>query len=196
MKRIAAAFSAILVLTFPGLVQASSWTIDPQHSYVGFSVRHVMIADVRGSFEKFSGTVEIDDEDITRSKVEVSIDVNSVDTNVDKRDEHLRSPDFFDVAKFPTMTFVSKKIIQSDKDELKITGDLTLHGITREVVLEVDGPTKEIKDPWGHMRRGASASTKINRKDFGMTWNKSLETGGVTIGDEIKIELEVEMVKK
>jgi len=115
---------------------------------------------------------------------------------VQKRDEHLRSADFFDVAKYPTMTFVSKKVAKAGKDKLKVTGNLTLHGVTREVVLDVDELSKESKDPWGNIRRGTTASTKINRKDFGLTWNKELETGGVLVGDEITINLEIEAIKK
>ena len=155
-----------------------------------------MVSNVKGSFDKHTGTVEINDKDITKSKVEVSIDTNSINTNVQKRDDHLRSADFFDVAKFPTMTFVSKKIAQAGKDKLKVTGDLTLHGVTKEVVLDVEGPSKESKDPWGSLRKGATATTKINRKDFGLVWNKALETGGVAVGDEIIITLEIEMIKK
>jgi polyisoprenoid-binding protein YceI len=155
-----------------------------------------MISNVKGTFDKHTGTVEINDKDITKSKVEVSIDTNSINTNVQKRDEHLRSADFFNVAKFPAMTFVSKKVAKAGKDKLKVTGDLTLHGVTREVVLDVEGPSKESKDPWGNIRKGATATTKINRKDFGLVWNKALETGGVAVGDEILITLEIEMIKK
>jgi len=196
MKRIIASVSAIIALALPAFAFASTWTIDPDHSNIGFKVRHLMVSNVKGSFDKHTGTVEINDKDITKSKVEVSIDTNSINTNVQKRDDHLRSADFFDVAKFPTMTFVSKKIAQAGKDKLKVTGDLTLHGVTKEVVLDVEGPSKESKDPWGSLRKGATATTKINRKDFGLVWNKALETGGVAVGDEIIITLEIEMIKK
>ena len=196
MKQFIAALSTIVTLTLPAFAFASTWTIDPDHSNVGFRVRHLMISNVRGSFDKHSGTVVIDDKDITKSKVEVTIDTGSINTNVTKRDEHLRSADFFDVAKFPTMTFVSRNVAKAGQDRLKVTGDLTLHGVTREVVLDVEGPTVESKDPWGHIRRGATATTRINRKDFGLTWNKALETGGVTVGDEVTITLEIEMIKK
>ena len=196
MKRIIASVSAIIALALPAFAFASTWTIDPDHSNIGFKVRHLMVSNVRGSFDKHTGTVEINDKDITKSKVEVSIDTNSINTNVQKRDDHLRSADFFDVAKFPTMTFVSKKIAQAGKDKLKVTGDLTLHGVTKEVVLDVEGPSKESKDPWGSLRKGATATTKINRKDFGLVWNKALETGGVAVGNEITITLEIEMIKK
>lgn len=195
MKRIITLISTIIVLALPVFAFASTWTIDPDHSNVGFKVRHLMVSNVTGSFEKHTGTVEINDIDITKSKVEVNIDTNSINTNVKKRDEHLRSADFFDVAKFPAMTFVSKKVVKAGKGKLKVTGDLTLHGVTKEVVLNVEGPTSESKDPWGNIRRGATATTKINRKDFGLVWNAALETGGVAVGEEITITLEIEMIK-
>jgi polyisoprenoid-binding protein YceI len=196
MKRIFTSLIVIAALTMPAFAFASTWTIDADHSNVGFKVRHLMVSNVKGSFEKYTGTVEIDDKDITKSKVEVSIDVNSINTNVAKRDEHLRSADFFDVAKHPSMTFTSKKVARAGTDKLKVTGDLTLHGVTKEVVLDVEGPTSEVKDPMGKIRKGATAVTKINRKDFGLTYNKVLETGGVAVGEEVTITLEIEMVKK
>jgi len=196
MKRIIAAVSTIIVLSLPALASASNWNIDPDHSNVGFKVRHLMVSNVKGSFEKFSGTVDINDKDVSKSKVEVSIDTNSVNTNVAKRDEHLRSADFFDAAKHPTMTFVSKKVVQAGKDRLKVTGDLTLHGVTKQVVLDVEGPSKVSKDPWGNIRKGATATTKVNRKDFGLVYNAALETGGVAVGEEVTITLEIEMIKK
>lgn len=195
MKRLLASISTIITLSLPAMAFATTWNIDPEHSNVGFKVRHLMVSNVKGSFEKNSGVVDINDRDITKSKVEVSIDTASINTNVQKRDEHLRSADFFDVATYPTMTFVSKKVAKAGKDKLKVTGNLTLHGITREVVLDVEGPSKESKDPWGNLRRGATAVAKINRKDFGLTWNKALETGGVAVGEEIVISLEIEMIK-
>jgi polyisoprenoid-binding protein YceI len=198
VKKIIVSISTITALAFalPAFAVASTWSIDPEHSEIGFKVRHLMVSNVKGRFEKYSGTIDINDKDISKSKVEVNIDTNSINTNVQKRDEHLRSADFFDVAKFPTMTFASKKIATAGKNKLKVTGDLTLHGITRQVVLDVEGPTKESKDPWGSIRRGATATTKINRKDFGLAWNAALETGGVVVGDEITITLEIEMIKK
>ena len=195
MKRFLASISTIIVLALPALASATIWNIDPDHSNVGFKVRHLMVSNVRGSFEKHSGVVDINDQDITKSKVDVTIDTASINTHVQKRDEHLRSADFFNVAKYPAMTFVSKKVAKAGKDKLKVTGDLTLHGITKEVVLDVEGPSRESKDPWGVIRRGATASTKINRKDFGLVWNKALETGGVAVGEDIHISLEIEMIK-
>jgi len=197
MKRIVTSIVTVISLALlPGLALASTWTIDPDHSSTGFKVRHLMVSNVKGNFNKFSGTVDINDKDITKSKVDVTIDTNSINTNVQKRDEHLRSADFFDVAKFPTMTFVSKKVAKAGKDKLKVTGDLTLHGITKQVVLDVEGPSKESKDPWGNIRKGATAATKINRKDFGLVWNAALETGGVAVGEEVIITLEIEMIRK
>jgi polyisoprenoid-binding protein YceI len=196
MKRTIVTIATIIALTLPAVALASTWNIDPDHSNIGFKVRHLMVSNVKGVFEKHNGVVDLNDKDITKSKVEMTIDTASINTNVLKRDEHLRSADFFDVAKFPTMTFVSKKVAKAGKDRLKVTGDLTLHGVTREVVLAVEGPTKESKDPWGNIRKGATANTRINRKDFGLVWNKALETGGVVVGDEILISLEIEMIKK
>lgn len=196
MKRIIATFVSIVALAAPVAALAGTWSIDPEHSNVGFKVRHMMVSNVKGNFEKVSGIIEIDDNDLTRSKVNVSIETASINTNVRKRDEHLRSADFLDVAKFPVMTFVSNKVVRDGKDRLKVTGNLTLHGVTREVVLDVEGPSRESKDPLGTIRRGATASTKINRKDFGLVWNAVLETGGVAVGEEVQIALEIEMVRK
>ncbi|QXE85420.1 YceI family protein [Geomonas nitrogeniifigens] len=195
MKRTIATIAAVALLAVPVLASASTWNIDPDHSSVGFKVRHLMVSNVKGSFEKHRGTVEINDKDITKSKVLVTIDTASVNTNVAKRDEHLRSADFFDVAKYPTMTFTSKKVAKAGKDRLKVTGDLTLHGVTKEVVLNVEGPAKESKDPWGNLRSGVTANTKINRKDFGLVYNAALETGGVAVGEDVDINLEIEMIK-
>lgn len=196
MKNIIALISTIIALALPTFAFATTWTIDPAHSHVGFKVKHLMVSNVKGNFEKHTGIVELNDTDITKSKVEVSIDINSINTGVQKRDEHLRSADFFDVATYPAMTFVSKKVAKAGKGKLKVTGDLTLHGITKQVVLDVEGPTKESKDPWGAIRKGATATTTINRKDFGLVWNAALETGGVAVGEEITITLEIEMIKK
>lgn len=195
MKRLLTSLSTIIVLSLPALSSAATWNIDPDHSTVGFKVRHLMISNVRGSFDKHSGVVDINEKDISKSKVEVTIDTASINTNVPKRDEHLRSADFFDVAKYPTMTFVSKKVVKAGKGKLKVTGDLTLHGVTKEVVLDVEGLSRESKDPYGNIRSGAVAGTKINRKDFGLVWNAALETGGVAVGEEVAINLEIEMIK-
>jgi polyisoprenoid-binding protein YceI len=195
MKTITAMIAAAILFA-PTLSSASSWQIDPDHSSIQFKVRHMMISNVKGQFHKFSGTVEIDDQDITRSKAMVSIDVASIDTGVAKRDEDLRSANFFDTARYPNITFTAKKIITSGTDGFKLTGDLTIHGVTREVTLDVEGPTPAITDFYKKTRRGATAATKINRKDFGMTYNKLLETGAIVVGDEVAISIEVEMIRK
>jgi polyisoprenoid-binding protein YceI len=186
---------ALAVLALPSVAGASTWNIDADHSNIQFKVRHMMVSNVKGVFGKVQGTVELDDKNITKSKVAVTIDTDSISTGVAKRDEHLKSPDFFDVTKFPTMTFLSTKVTKNGKNKLKVAGYLTLHGVTRPVILDLEGPTGDSKDPWGNTRRGVSATTKINRKDFGLTWNKALETGGVMVGEEISINLDVEMIK-
>ena len=185
-----------LALATGALAQTSHWDVDPVHSVVSFSVRHMMVSNVRGEFTKFSGALEGTAGDVTTAKLNVTIDAASVNTREPKRDSHLMSPDFFDVAKFPTLTFVSKKVTRAGEGKLKVTGDLTIHGVTKEVVLDVDGPTPEMKDPWGGMRVGAHATTTVNRKDFGLLWNKALEAGGVLVGDEVAISIDVELVKK
>ena len=196
MKRYIVAIIALLAFAIPVFSYASTWQIDPDHSSFQFKVRHLMVSNVKGGFTKASGVVTIDEKDISNLKVELTIDAASVSTDHAKRDEHLRGPDFFDVAKYPTISFVSKKVIKAGPEKLKVTGDLTIHGVTREVTLDVEGPTSEVKDPWGNFRRGATATTKINRKDFGLTWNRALETGGVVVGDDVNIYVEVELVKK
>ena len=195
MTRLISTIAICLTLALPLVASAATWNIDPDHSNVGFTVKHLMVSNVRGNFQKQTGVVDINDKDITKSKVEVTIDTASISTGVQKRDDHLKSADFFEVAKYPAMTFASKKVAKAGKDKLKVTGDLTLHGITKEVVLNVAPLSKESKDPWGNIRRGTTATTTINRKDFGLTWNKALETGGVLVGEEITITLEVEMIK-
>ena len=196
MKRSIFSFILTLFLTLPVLSQASDYQIDPDHSSIQFKVRHLMVSNVKGDFNKAKGSVMIDDSNITNLKVELTIETASVNTGHAKRDEHLRNPDFFDAAKYPTVTFVSKKVMQAGQGKLKVTGDLTLHGVTREITLDVEGPTQEIKDPWGKFRRGATATGKINRKDFGLTWNRALETGGVVVGEDVDIYVEVELIKQ
>jgi polyisoprenoid-binding protein YceI len=196
MKRWINALVLLSLLILPSLVSAETWSIDPEHSIVGFKIRHMMVSNVKGTFPALSGMVEIDDKDISKSKVEVSIETASINTHISKRDEHLRSPDFLDVAKYPTMTYVSTKVEKAGEGKLRVVGNLTLHGVTREVILNVEGPTAAFKDPWGSLRRGASATAKVNRKDFGLNWNTAIESGGVLVGEEVAIELEVEMIKK
>jgi polyisoprenoid-binding protein YceI len=190
MKRIAAAIAALA----PALALAqSSWNIDTAHTQAGFSVRHLVISTVRGDFGKTSGMVKLDDKDVTKSSVEATIDVTTINTRIADRDKHLKSPDFFDVEKFPTMTFKSTKVEKAG-DGLKVTGDLTMKGVTKPVTLAVSGPTAEIKDPYGNTRRGLSAKGKIDRKEFGLTWSKVVEAGPV-VGDEVTIEIDAELVK-
>ena len=186
---------AALVLASPSLAFAAEYVIDSAHSAAQFSVKHMMVSNVRGAFSKVTGTANIDEKDITKSTVEAVIDATTVNTNEPKRDEHLRSADFFDTAKYPTITFKSTKVEQAGQN-LKVTGNLTLHGVTKPVVLDVEGFTTEAKDPWGNTKRGGSATTKINRKDFGLGWNSVLETGGVAVGEEVAITLDLELNKK
>jgi polyisoprenoid-binding protein YceI len=196
MKRSIFAFILSLFLTIPVLSQAASYQIDPDHSSFQFKIRHLMVSNVKGDFTKSKGSVVMDDNDVTSLKLELTIEAASVNTAHAKRDEHLRGPDFFDVAKYPTVTFVSKKVMQAGQGKLKVTGDLTLHGVTREVTVDVEGPTPEVKDPWGNFRRGATGTARINRKDFGIVWNKTLEAGGVVVGEDVDIYVEVELVKQ
>lgn len=196
MKRSIFFIVLTLFFTFPPLSQAATWQIDPDHSSFQFKVRHLMVSNVKGDFTRVKGAVTMDDKDVSNLNVQLVIDAASVNTGHAKRDEHLRAVDFFDVAKYPTITFVSKKVIKAGPDRLQVIGDLTLHGVTKEITVEVEGPTSEIKDPWGNFRRGATATTKINRKDFGLTWNRVLETGGVVVGEDVDIFIEIELIKK
>jgi polyisoprenoid-binding protein YceI len=193
MKRFLALFLAVAA-PVAALAQTSAWTMDPTHAHATFTIRHMAITNVRGEFRKVAGTVKLDEKDVTKSSVEATIDAASIDTRVADRDNHLRSPDFFDVAKYPTITFKSTKVEKAGEGKLKVTGDLTMHGVTKPVTLAVEGPTQEIKDPWGKTRRGLSASTTVNRKDWGLTWGKVIEAGPV-VGDEVKIEIEAELIK-
>ncbi len=175
--------------------QVTTWTIDPVHSVAEFKVKHMMISNVKGHFSKLSGTLTLDESNITGSKVEAGIDVASIETRDPQRDAHLKSADFFDVEKFPTMGFKSTSIKRTGDGELAVEGDLTIHGVTRKVTFAVEGPTPAAKDPWGNTRVGISATTKISRKDFGLTWNAALETGGILVGDEAVITLDVQFIK-
>jgi polyisoprenoid-binding protein YceI len=190
------AVSAICLLgSLSSFGQVANWNIDPAHSTAQFTVRHLAISNVSGSFTKVSGSVALDEKDITQSQVSASIDVSSVDTRVEARDKDLRSPHFFEVEKYPTIEFKSKKIVNND-GKLQVIGDLTIHGTTREVTLDVDGPTAPLTDPWGNLRRGISATTTINRKDFNLTYNNLLKTGEAVVGDKVKIQIDAELVKK
>jgi polyisoprenoid-binding protein YceI len=175
---------------------AATWEIDPAHSAVQFSVRHMMISNVRGDFVKLTGKAQSDEQDLTRSTIEATIDATSIDTHEAKRDAHLRSPDFLDAEKYPTITFRSKRIEALGSGRWKLTGDLTLHGVTREVALDVEGPSPERKDPRGNVRVAAHATASFDRKDFGIVYNKALDGGGVVVGDEVAVTVDVEAVKK
>ena len=172
----------------------STWNIDPAHSSAGFKVRHMMISNVKGTFKGLSGVLTLDESEPTRSRVEASIPIAGLSTCDEQRDGHLKSADFLDVEKFPTITFKSTGVKPSGNGG-EVTGELTIHGVAQPVTLEVEGPVPEIKDPWGMHRIGGSATAKINRKDFGLTWNSALETGGVLVGDEVKITIEFEAVR-
>jgi polyisoprenoid-binding protein YceI len=196
LSRTAIAASLAAVVSLPASAATSNWQIDPAHSSAQFAVRHLAISTVRGAFSKVTGTVALDDQDVSKSIVDVTIDVASVDTRQPDRDNDLRSDKFFDVAHFPSITFKSKKVEQSAPGKLKVTGDLTIRGTTKEVVLDVDGPTAPMKDPWGNQRVAANASTKINRQDYGVKWNATLDNGGVVVGDDVSIVIDVELVKQ
>lgn len=173
----------------------TTWNFDPAHTTAEFKVKHMMITNVKGQFTSVTGVLTLDETDITNSRVEASIEAASINTREADRDTHLKSADFFDVEKFPTLTFASTRVTQKGIGDLEVEGDLTIHGVTRKVVFAVEGPTPPGKDPWGNTRLGASATTKINRKDFGLMWNAALETGGILVGDEVRITVDVEAIK-
>lgn len=176
-------------------MSTSQWDFDLTHSSINFHVRHLMVSKVHGRFTAWSGTLELDEQDLTKSRIDVSIDAASIDTKDEKRDAHLRSPDFLEAEKFPAITFKSTQITKSSDDEYKVVGDLTIRGVTKQVTLDVEGGGF-VKDPWGGTRTGFSAKTSINRKDFGLTWNVALEAGGFLVADKMDISLEIEAVKK
>jgi len=176
-------------------MNTNRWEIDSSHSSVHFSVRHLVIAKVRGTFARWSGTVDVPGGDFSKATVAVTIDASSIHTGVEQRDAHLKSPDFFDVAQFPELRFVGKRVQPRSGAEIDVIGDLTIKGITREVVLHVE-QHGEAKDPWGNLRAAFTAKTSIDRKDFGLTWNQALEAGGVMVGDRVDIEAEIEAVKQ
>jgi polyisoprenoid-binding protein YceI len=176
-------------------MRINRWEIDSSHSSLHFSVRHLVIAKVRGSFTRWSGTVQVPDGDFSKATVAVTIDASSIDTGVADRDAHLKSPDFFDVAQYPELRFVGKRVQPRSAADIDVVGDLTIKGITREVVLRVE-QLGQAKDPWGNVRAAFSVKTSVDRKDFGLTWNQVLETGGVMVGDRVEIEAEIQAVKQ
>jgi len=184
-------------MSTPATPQTSTttWKIDPAHSVAEFKVKHMMISNVKGQFPKLSGKLIFDESDLANSRVEASIEAASIQTLDEQRDAHLKSADFFHVEKFPVLSFKSTRVSPVRDGELSVEGDLTIHGVTRKVVFDVEGPTPPAKDPWGNTRVAVSATTKISRKDFGLTWNAALETGGILVGDEVTITLDVQFVK-
>src|SRR5215472_13788647 len=173
----------------------TTWKLDPAHSHAEFKVKHMMISNVKGSFSSLSGTLTEHATDATLSSVEATIDIGTISTGDAQRDTHLKSADFFDVEKYPTMTFTSTQVKPNGDGGYDVTGDLTMHGVTRQQTFAVEGPTPPTKDPWGNTRIGLSATAKINRKDYGLNWNAALEAGGVLVGDEVTITLDVQFVK-
>lgn len=194
VSRWAAVAGLAAVMTLPASAGTTTFQIDPRHSAAEFAVTHLMISTVRGEFHGVNGTVVLDDQDPSKSVVNVTIDAASVDTREPDRDKHLKSPDFFDVAKYPTITFKSTKVEPAGPGKLKVLGDLTIHGVTRQVTLDVTTPKEPIKDPWGLQRSAVYGTTKINRQDFGVKWNAALDAGGVAVSDDVNITLDVEMI--
>jgi len=176
-------------------VATTTWKLDPAHTVAEFKVKHMMISNVKGHFAKVSGTLDLNPSDPSQSRVEAVIDAASIETRDPQRDAHLKSPDFFDVEKFPTLAFKSSRVSPAGNGELSVEGDLTIHGITRKVNFAVEGPTAPAKDPWGNSRVAVSATTKINRKDFDLTYNAVLETGGILVGEEVTITLEAQFIQ-
>lgn len=177
------------------LAAAAEYQVDSAHTAASFAVRHMMVSTVRGQFKGVTGTVVWDPERLDTASINVAIDANTVNTGEPKRDAHLKSPDFFDTAKYPALAFKSRRVTRSG-DTISVTGDLTMHGVAREVVLTVDGPTPVTKDPFGNLRFGASATGKVNRKDWGLVWNKALDGGGLLIGDDVSITIDIEAFRK
>jgi polyisoprenoid-binding protein YceI len=176
-------------------VSTSTWNIDPVHSTAQFKVKHMMISNVKGEFTSVTGTLELDSTDVTKSKLQTAVDATTINTRDPQRDAHLKSADFFDVEKFPTLTFKSTSISKKPDGELAVAGDLTIHGVTRQATFEVEAPSAPQKDPWGNMRIGLAATLRINRKDFGLNWNTALETGGILVGDDVAITLDVQFIR-
>ena len=190
MSRYVAVFTAFLILTISAAAQVQTWQIDPNHTAAQFSVRHMGISTVRGAFTKVSGSAQYDPSNVSKTSIDATIDASSVDTRVSMRYEDLRSPNYFDVAKYPTITFKSKSVQAAGEGKLKIVGDLTIHGVTKEVTLDVDGPSAPVTDPKGNSHVGASASTNVNRKDFGVGGSSNM------VGEDITITIDVELVRK
>lgn len=186
----------LATLALPALARASTWEIDPAHTNAHFAVKHLVISTVRGHLGKVSGTLTLDESDPTKSSVQATIDATGINTDNAKRDEHLKSPDFLDVVKYPTITFTSKKVEKIADDHYKATGDLTLRGVTKEVTLDVHGSPKPLNDPFGNVKLGGEATTTIKRQNFGVSWSKALDGGGLVVGDDVDVMIDVELLKK
>jgi polyisoprenoid-binding protein YceI len=185
----------IALLLISPTLSAATYQIDGAHSSAGFTVRHMMVSNVSGAFTKLSGSVDYDADNLAQSRIEVTIEAASVNTRNEGRDKHIRTADFFDVENYPTITFRSKRVEKAGEGRLRVVGDLTLRGVTKEVVLDVEGPTPEIQQQ-SAFRMGASATTRINRKDFGVNYNRVMDSGGVVVSDEVRITIDVELVRK
>jgi polyisoprenoid-binding protein YceI len=196
MKRSLRLAALLAAFSLPAFAQVNTWQIDPAHSNAQFAVRHLAISTVRGEFTKIAGQAQIDEKDITKSQIEVTIDATTLNTRVPDRDKDVKSPNFLDVAQYPAMTFKSKRIAVAGEGKLKLIGDLTVHGVTKEVTFEVESLSAPIKDPWGNQRRGAAATAKINRQDFGVSFNKTMQAGELVVGNDVTITLDIELVKK
>lgn len=196
MQRLLRITFAIAALAAAPTVHATTFEIDPAHTSAQFAISHLMISTVRGQLGQVTGVVNIDDTDLTKSSVQATIDAKGIDTRNTKRDEHLRSPDFFDVAKYPTITFVSKQVEKVSDEKYKVIGDLTMHGVTKKVTLDVSGSPKPITDPYGNVRVGGVVKATINRKDFGVNWSQSMDGGGMVVGEEVDVTIDVELIKK
>ena len=183
-----------LSMSRPAVAETAEWALDSTHSHIGFSVSHMVVSSVGGRFKQFSGKVELDDANLTKSQVDISIKADSLDTDDAKRDEHLRSPDFFDAKKFPTLSFKLTKIVKAGGKKYKLSGDLTIHGVTKSVTLDAE-LSDAIKNPWGKMVRSVKLTGKIKRADFGLKWNKTLDAGGVLVGDDVTLDVQVEIDK-
>ena len=194
--RFTALCGILLLWTGTALAQPSMWQIDSSHTSVQFAVRHLMVSTVRGTFGKVSGVAKLDPSDPAKSSVEATIDVSTIDTRDEKRDAHLKDTDFLDVARFPTISFKSKSVQKVDDTHYKVVGDLTLHGVTKPVTLDVEGSPTPLTDPWGNARLGGVATTKMNRQDFGIAFSKAMDNGGLVVGNEVEITIDVELTKQ
>ncbi len=195
MRRVLCCALLVMAVT-PALAGVSVWQIDPAHSSAQFAVRHLMVSTVRGTLGKVTGTAKVDEADLTRSSVDATVDATTIDTREPKRDAHLKSPDFFDVATYPTITFKSKQVKKIDDGKFQVLGDLTLHGVTKEVTLNVEGSPQPFKDPAGNVKIGGVATTRLNRKEFNIVWNKSMDGGGVVVGDDVDVTIDLELIRQ